>query len=46
MNFGAFGELDFLFQKSLIVQGAVFVSGWFEGSCEFDVVHKGLNIGI
>ncbi len=40
------GELDFLFQKSLIAQSAVFVSVVCEAVCEFDIVHKGLNIGI
>jgi hypothetical protein len=44
--FGVCSEVDFLFQKSLILEGAVFVSGSLERRCEFDRVHKGLNIGI
>jgi hypothetical protein len=44
--FGLGGELDFLFQKSLIVQGANFASVVCQTGCEFDVVHNRLNIGI
>jgi len=43
---GVCREVGFLFQKSLIVQGADFISVVCEAACEFDTVHIGLNIGI
>jgi hypothetical protein len=44
--FERFGELDFLFQYSLIVHGANFVSVVCETGCENELVHTRLNIAI